>query len=38
MLAIKKALMKQKRWDYTEGTLKKWAIHNLTTIQATEAN
>ncbi|MCL7748810.1 DnaD domain-containing protein [Halalkalibacter alkaliphilus] len=37
ILAIKKALMKQKRWDYAEGILKKWSNHNLTTIQAIEA-
>jgi DnaD/phage-associated family protein len=37
MLAIKKALMKQKRWDYAEGILKKWSNQNLTTIQAIEA-
>ncbi|MDT8862081.1 DnaD domain protein [Alkalihalobacillus sp. MEB130] len=36
MLAIKKALMKQKRWDYAEGILKKWSNQNLTTIQAIE--
>ncbi|WP_431308880.1 hypothetical protein [Halalkalibacter flavus] len=29
---------RQKRWDYAEGILKKWSNHNLTTIQAIEAN
>lgn len=38
LLAIKKALMKQKRWDYAEGILKKWLNQNLTTIQAIEAS
>ncbi|WP_088103018.1 DnaD domain-containing protein [Halalkalibacter urbisdiaboli] len=38
MLAIKKALMKQKRWDYAEGILKKWVNQNLTTPQLIEAN
>ncbi|WP_052144900.1 DnaD domain-containing protein [Halalkalibacter okhensis] len=38
MLAIKKALRKQKRWDYAEGILKKWSNQNLTTIQAIESS
>ncbi|GAE28249.1 DnaD replication protein [Halalkalibacter wakoensis JCM 9140] len=38
LLAIQKSLMRQKRWDYAEGILKKWVNQNVTTIQAIEAD
>ncbi|GAE31788.1 DnaD domain-containing protein [Halalkalibacter hemicellulosilyticus] len=37
ILAMKKALRKQKKWDYAEGILKRWVNDNLTSLQAIEA-